>query len=156
MHRTLEEEAFKPPQADMLLQQLAFDAFRAVYNDERPHEAIAMRTPGSIYVPSVREYRGQERSPEYDEGVEVRRAKRNGLVKWQGLQFNIGALFGGEPLGFVERGEDAWQLYFGPILLADVTKRGKELRVERHPKPEANQEASKTAEQAEAQAEEQA
>jgi hypothetical protein len=56
----------------------------------------------------------------------------------------------------VERGEDAWQLYFGPILLADVTKRGKELRVERHPKPEAKQEASKTAEQAEAQAEEQA
>lgn len=134
MHRTLEEDAFKEPRHSMMQQQLAFDAFRAEYNGERPHEGIGMRTPGSVYVPSVREYRGQERSPEYDEGVDVRQVQRKGHVKWKGEFVHVGKLFVHEPVGFVACGEDAWQVFYGPYPLLTVTMRGKELRVDRHPK----------------------
>src|SRR5205085_12384887 len=40
MHKTLKAEATKPPQAHARAQQRRFDAFRAEYNTERPHESL--------------------------------------------------------------------------------------------------------------------
>ena len=42
----------------MLQQQGRFDAFLHRYNDDRPHPALAMQTPGFIYTPSRRPYQG--------------------------------------------------------------------------------------------------
>ena len=38
MHRTLKAETADPPAATLSEQQRRFDAFRAIYNDERPHD----------------------------------------------------------------------------------------------------------------------
>jgi Integrase core domain len=54
MHRTLKEDTAKPPAHTVTAQQKKFDRFRLVFNHERPHEALANETPGSIYVPSTR------------------------------------------------------------------------------------------------------
>lgn len=53
MHRTL-EEALYPRSATFLAQQRRFNAFRRCFNAERPHEALGLRTPESIYRPSER------------------------------------------------------------------------------------------------------
>ncbi len=54
MHRTLKEDTTNPPARTLTAQQKKFDSFRATFNHERPHEALANETPGSIYVPSTR------------------------------------------------------------------------------------------------------
>ena len=41
----------KAPEADRQAQGQAFDAFRREYNEERPHEALAMDTPGRALPP---------------------------------------------------------------------------------------------------------
>lgn len=51
MHRTLKKEATISLEKNLGIQQ-RFDLFQNEYNTERPHEALGMRTPSSLYVPS--------------------------------------------------------------------------------------------------------
>ncbi len=57
-HRTLKLEAMGgPPFADAPAAQKVFERWRAIYNHERPHEALDLRPPASRYQPSPRSYR---------------------------------------------------------------------------------------------------
>jgi putative transposase len=56
MHLTLKEATCAPPRATLRRQQRAFDLFRAHYNDVRPHQALDLATPGSLYARSPRRY----------------------------------------------------------------------------------------------------
>jgi transposase InsO family protein len=58
MHLTLKKETTRPPGMNILQQQARFDAFVSGFNEERPHEALAMRTPGELYTASSRAYQG--------------------------------------------------------------------------------------------------
>jgi putative transposase len=49
MHRTLKQEAATPPAEDRRGQQRELDRFRQEYNQVRPHEALGMETPASVY-----------------------------------------------------------------------------------------------------------
>lgn len=58
MHLTLKLETTKPAGRNFLQQQAKFDTFIDCYNNERPHQAIAMRFPADLYRRSSRDYRG--------------------------------------------------------------------------------------------------
>src|SRR5512141_168776 len=58
MHLTLKNETTRPPGMNSLQQQARFDAFVREFNTERPHEALAMKTPAEIYATSPRPYQG--------------------------------------------------------------------------------------------------
>lgn len=58
MHRTLKAETTRPAGANGLQQQARFDAFIAEFNTERPHEALAMKTPADLYTAASRTYDG--------------------------------------------------------------------------------------------------
>ena len=60
MHLTLKTEATEPAAANVLQQQARFDHFIHRYNHERPHQALEMKTPPTLYAPSARPYRGLE------------------------------------------------------------------------------------------------
>ena len=92
-----------PPAPTLADQQRAFDAFRRVYNEERPHEALGQRPPASRYAPSPRPYPDKVASPEYAEGVEVRRVRSNGEIKWAGERVFLSEALVGEPVGLVRR-----------------------------------------------------
>ena len=53
MHLTLKTEATHPAAPHILQQQARFDTFVQRYNDERPHQALDMKTPASVYHPSA-------------------------------------------------------------------------------------------------------
>jgi putative transposase len=55
LHRSL-EEVIERPGRDLRAQQRRFDLWRREYNEERPHEALGMRTPASFYAPSVKRF----------------------------------------------------------------------------------------------------
>ena len=56
IHKTLKREATRPPRAQLQAQQRAFNAFRRLYNDERPHESLHDRPPAALYHRSPRPY----------------------------------------------------------------------------------------------------
>jgi hypothetical protein len=58
MHLTLKKEATRPAGMNSLQQQARFDAFVSEFNNERPHEALAMKTPSQTYSASSRPYIG--------------------------------------------------------------------------------------------------
>jgi putative transposase len=53
MHKTLKAAACRPPRSCLATQQRAFTAFRHLYNDERPHEALGDRPPARCIVPPL-------------------------------------------------------------------------------------------------------
>lgn len=62
MHLTLKKEATRPPERNLLQQQVRFDAFVSEFNGDRPHEAIGMKVLADLYTASLRPYLGCRRS----------------------------------------------------------------------------------------------
>jgi hypothetical protein len=117
MHRTLKQATAQPPQATVRLQQRAFYEFQREYNQERPHEALGQRTPGSCYQPSPRCYPRRVPELSYGDELEVRRVSQQGSVKWHGERTYISEVFGYEELGLKVVNERWLEVYYGPILL---------------------------------------
>lgn len=126
MHLTLKLEACQPPQADLLSQQIRFDAFRHSYNRERPHQALAFETPARLYRPSPRLYPTKLEDPVYPPGALIRRVRSNGEVRWRGGLIFISETLSGEAVAFSEA-ELSYEVHFGPILLGRLDARQERL-----------------------------
>ena len=74
-HRTLKAEvlSMRTFRTSTELQN-AFDRWRHVYNNERPHQSLGQNVPASRYRPSLRSWPSKLCEPEYEEGTIVRRA----------------------------------------------------------------------------------
>jgi putative transposase len=96
MHRSLKEATCKPPRENMGAQQQAFDIFRLENNNERPNEAIGMKTPASLYHPSHRLFPNKPPPVEYDSWLAVRRVMNSGCIKWRGDFIYISQALAGE------------------------------------------------------------
>ena len=133
MHRTLGEETAHPPRKNGQEQQLAFDRFRAEYNDVRPHEALEQKTPSSRYSPSSRAMPSSLKSPEYPDEMKVRRLDAQGRLAFRkdDSKTTLTKLLAHEPVGLLQTGEDRFDIFYGSTLLAHVTLQAKEVRFER-------------------------
>jgi transposase InsO family protein len=125
MHLTLQCETANPPAASPRAQQRRFEAFRKEYNEERPHEALGQTPPVQHFAASDRRYNGRLREPEYQEGIEVRRVRHNGEIKWRGDCIYIGQVLSGEPIACEESDDGSWLLRYGPIELGKIDDRGR-------------------------------
>lgn len=117
MHRTLKAETARPPAADMKAQQRRFDTFRDEYNTLRPHEALGMRRPASLYQASAR--RCPQTVPEipYPSHYEIRRVRPNGEIKWKGGFLFLSEALAGNAVGLEETDHHLWSILFGPLLI---------------------------------------
>lgn len=89
-HRSLEREVLAGRSfVDFLSVQRAFDAWRTVYNCERPHEALAMHTPAQRYQPSVIAYHEQVPPIEYPASDIVMTVGWNGFIKFMGHRLRL-------------------------------------------------------------------
>lgn len=133
MHRTLGEETANPPEANLRDQQRAFDRFRRIYNDERPHEALSQKPPASHYTPSRKHMPDKPKSPEYPDHMKVRKLDYNGCCRFpkQESKTIFSKLLANEPIGLEPTDEDAWNVYYGPVLLAHLSLKNKELKLEK-------------------------
>lgn len=126
-HRTMKAETASPPAADLKAQQRAFDRFRREYNEERPHEALAMRTPASIYQASTRPYPRRLRELEYPAAFAVRRVRHSGEIKFAGDCVYVTPAVVGELVGLEQLDERTWRLHLGSIELGIVDTKTKKL-----------------------------
>lgn len=111
MHLTLKKEATRPPGANILQQQDKFDAFIEEFNSQRPHEALAMKTPAEIYLPSSRPYRGLPDLdyPFHDRDVLVTACGRICIYR---KKINLSTVLAGQKLGIKEVDDGIWLVTF--------------------------------------------
>jgi putative transposase len=124
MHGTLERDACRPPASNRREQQRRFDAFRRIYNEERPHEAIDNATPSMIYRPSPRLYPARLAELVYPDHWQIRMVRHSGEIRWRGDHVFIGQVLAGEPIGLQESDAGVWRLHFGQILLGTINHAG--------------------------------
>jgi transposase InsO family protein len=67
--------------------QAWLDAYRQEYNEVRPHEALGMRTPASVWRKSERVYDPQPRRWEYPENQDVRKISPQGYLSVRGFRW---------------------------------------------------------------------
>jgi putative transposase len=82
LHRTLKAETTSPPAEDCIAQQRALDRWRGEYNHERPHEALLMRRPSTVYVRSRRTYPCPLVESLLAPFDEISRVDQHGFIKW--------------------------------------------------------------------------
>lgn len=117
MHRTLKAETTKPPESTLRKQQRRFDCFQEEYNLERPHEAIGMATPASLYRVSAKAF--PKKLPEliYPPQFIERLVMSNGTVSFHGRRILLSQVLSGQTIGMEEVEHGIFNFYFGPVLL---------------------------------------
>jgi len=111
MHLTLKQEATRPPGMNSLQQQARFDAFVQEFNNERPHEALAMKMPGETYLPSSRPYVGlpELTYPLHDRDALVTAC---GRICMHRKKINISTVLAGQRVGIKEVDDGIWIVSF--------------------------------------------
>jgi transposase InsO family protein len=111
MHRTLKQETARPPGMNALQQQDRFDRFVSEFNDERPHEGIAMRMPAEAYSPSSKPYEGlpELEYPFHDRDILVTACGRICMAR---KKINVSTVLAGQRLGIKEVDDGIWLVSF--------------------------------------------
>jgi len=93
-HRTLTAELIgRRAFADLAQCQQRFDAWRVVYNTQRPHEALALATPAARYRPSGRGFPEKIEPFDYGPGAIVRRVDGDGWLSFRNRPLKVGRAF---------------------------------------------------------------
>ena len=113
-HGTIAAEVFAHRHlADLGEAQRHFDAFRAGYNLERPHEALAYAVPASRYQPSARPFPEIVPPVAYGPDDIVRTVSVHGSISWQRRRRFISRGLVGEPVAIRPTHEDAiWEVVY--------------------------------------------
>jgi len=106
-----------------LAQQRKFDRFRHEFNFDRPHEALDMQTPASVYQSSPRPMPDKLPPLEYPDRFEVRYVSANGGIRWNHQFVNVSSTCIGEYVGLEEVDDGIWNVYFGPLRLGRLLER---------------------------------
>ncbi|MCR4265298.1 IS481 family transposase [Nitratireductor sp. ZSWI3] len=111
MHRTLKQETARPPGMNVLQQQDRFDDFVSEFNEERPHEGIAMRVPAEAYTPASRPYDGlpDVEYPFHDKDILVTACGRICMMR---KKINVSTVLAGQRLGIKEVDDGIWLVSF--------------------------------------------
>jgi transposase InsO family protein len=127
LHLTVKQETANPPAANMRQQQRRFDAFRLLFNEERPHEALGQTPPARHYhPPATRPYSGRLLEPEYAADHVVRRVRSNGEIKWRNELIFLSEALVGEPVGLSETADSGrWLVRYGYVELGVIDATGK-------------------------------
>jgi hypothetical protein len=123
MHRTLKREATRPAAANRHRQQVAFDRFRAEYNEDRPHEALGDRPPASVYRPSRRVFPDRLPSIAYPGHFQVRFVSNAGTFRFRNRLLFIANALKQHYIGLDEVDDGVWSIYFCNVLLARLDER---------------------------------
>ena len=111
MHLTLKKEATRPSGVNSLQQQARFDQFVSEFNLERPHEALAMRTPAQASCGSPRPYTGLPdiSYPLHDREVMATACSRICMYR---KRISLSHVLAGQRVGIKEVDEGIWIVSF--------------------------------------------
>jgi len=135
MHRTLKAKTATPPRASLRAQQRAFDLFRQMFNEERPHEGIDDAVPAERYIGSDRPYPTRLPALEYPGHFIVRKVSSAGRIRIDGAAYFIGRVLGGQYIGLEPATGDTLTVHFGAYAIGTMHQPSKRILNYRKPIP---------------------
>ena len=100
-HRAMNQELLKHyTPKDLSDAERVFNDWRNCYNNERPHEALGMKCPSDIYVPSKRIYDDKVDKYEYSGKYHVIKGNNWGYVRFGGWQIYLSETMANEHIEF--------------------------------------------------------
>ncbi len=124
-HRTLKAEALAgPPFEDIDHAVRHLDRWRCVYNTERPHEAIGMRTPIDRYAASPRTYRPTLKPFDYAPGDQLRRVPSDTRISFKNQRWRVPRAFAGKLVAVRPAATDGvYGVFFRTTRIAEIDLR---------------------------------
>lgn len=124
-HRTLKAEVLQYCLGlELTACQARFDAWRPIYNLERPHEALGLVPPVGRYRESPRGFPEQLPALEYGPGDVVRKVQAAGWFNFRGREFRVSKAFRGQPVALRPTTDDGvWEVFFGPHSIGRIDAR---------------------------------
>lgn len=119
MHRELKRVATIPPSSNVRDQQKRFASFQTIYNEERPHEGLAMSRPARLWRGGVRPF-AEPIAIRYPAWFEVRRVAHSGMLKWPTGDVFVSHALACEEIGLEPMDVDRWNVFFGPFYLGQL------------------------------------
>ena len=120
MHRTMKESATIPPGRNFTEQQAKLDAFRTMFNDERPHEALQLRRPAHLFKGGLRPYPRRPPRIEYDVSLDKRRVSGTGRIKLHNESVFVSEALAGEHIALRPVDYDILEVHFGRFLIGRI------------------------------------
>lgn len=117
MHLDMKKELEGKIDGDIRYHQKIFEEWRKEFNDERPHEAIKMKTPSTKYKKSDIEYEPGLIEFEYPKNFKNRNVNNRGFVNYKGKRYFIGNPFNGYNVGIDIDKNGQLNVWFGNNLL---------------------------------------
>lgn len=122
-HLTLKQETTRPVGKNQLHQQEKFDEFLDIFNTERPHEALGMKTPSELYLPSPKSYPTLQ-SLEYPDCDAVKTVNASGCIKLTAKEkYFLGRAFSGEQVGLRQITTHQWVVKYAHLVLGYLDSR---------------------------------
>ena len=128
-HRTLADEVLALRRfQDSAAVQRAFDAWREVYNFERPHEALGQDVPASRYRPSPRAMPDRLPEPDYDVRETVRTvSSTKAYISFKGRPWKVPQAFRGQRVAVRPLNRDGhYGIFFAAHRIATIDLTGTE------------------------------
>jgi len=123
MHKTLKRGAIRPPRGSLSAQQRAFTAYRTLYNEERPHDALKGTTPSAHYSASVRPYPAQLPAIDYPGHLVVKRITDAGTFRFRDRLLFLSNTLDNQHIGIEEVEDGLWSVHFCHLVLARIDER---------------------------------
>jgi putative transposase len=120
MHRDIALEVEGQVDGELAAQQAALDSWRRQYNEERPHEALAMRRPAQVYGKSERRFDPQPVELQYPLTYLRRRVKRTGCIKVANRLVMLSTAVSGWHVGLQPVAAGLFNVWFGPLRLGEL------------------------------------
>lgn len=120
MHRDIAAEVEAIPAADLPQQAAILETWRHCFNNERPHQALGMRTPSELYRPSAHPYQGYPEEIDYPKGFLRRKASAKGVIPIDGVKITVSIAIGGWHLGLEPHENQTYLVWFGPLSLGTI------------------------------------
>jgi transposase InsO family protein len=99
--------------------QAWLDAYRTEYNQLRPHEALGMQTPASVWQPSSRHYHPNPPPWVYPQGARTLKVDCQGTIDLKGQRWRIGKTLAGERV-MLQPVEQRWLVFYCSTLVREI------------------------------------
>jgi transposase InsO family protein len=117
MHKDLKNELQNAIPGDIKAHQAAFDQWRDEFNHKRPHEALKMKTPASVYVNSDNTYDNNPVQIIYPFGFTARSVDNRGAISFFQNKVFISSAFSYRQVGLKRINSNSFEVWYDHLKL---------------------------------------
>lgn len=117
LNKTLMECATLDPARNNAGQQVIFDAFRQMYNEERPHESLGQDRPANRHRRSPRPFPSRAPLLEYQPHFETLPVDAKGRMRWRGKRVLFSEAFANERIAFERIDYSTWRVHYASFVI---------------------------------------